>query len=38
MDKTDTTKDTRGEGRRGVGLEKGWNKGFDHVRCMMAYD
>ena len=29
---------TRGEDRRGVDLEKGWNEGFDHARWMMTYD
>ena len=38
MDKTNTTKDTRGEGRREVSLKKEWNEGFYHVRRMTAYD
>ena len=38
MNKTNTTKDTRGKDIREVGLEKEWNEGFYHVRLMTAYD
>ena len=37
MDKTDNQRH-KGEGRREVDLENGWNARFDHVRRMMAYD
>ena len=36
MDKTNTTKDTRGKAEERFGLEKEWNEGFYHVRQMTA--
>ena len=38
MDKTNTTKDTRGKAEKGLVWKKGWNKVFDHVSQMMGYD